>query len=130
MKIHGLIAFLLLPVIAAASPLTGCYSTDITGLEGGFALQPAANGDFTLDAGRGKDLVSLPMKTATAAELRLVSENFHLALSEGVSMKWPPGTPNQRPVGVYRGRDGSGKDVVMGYFFFGAGVLVKKGCPP
>ena len=49
-------------------------------------------------------------------------------ISEGLSVKWPPDAPNQKPVGLYKGRNRDGKDVVFAYFFFDAGLATRIPC--
>ena len=60
----------------------------------------------------------LPMRRATSAELRQVTEKMHFDASDGVVLEVPKGTPNMPalPIGLYKGRD-EYRDTA--YFFFG-----------
>lgn len=110
-----------------ASSLLGCYASDISGFENGFQIKRAGS-ELVLEAGSGKDHLSLPMKTATSEELDNVGKAFHIKLIDGVSAQWTPGTPNQKPVGVYKGRDPGGKEVLFAFFFLANGLVTKSPC--
>lgn len=111
-----------------SSSLVGCYASTMKGFEDGFQIKRTADGGFVLEAGNGKDKQSLPMKAASTDELLDMGKALHSRLSEGISMKWEKGTPNQRPVGVYKGRDTSGKEAIFGFFFFDSGWVTATPC--
>jgi hypothetical protein len=111
-----------------ASSLLGCYASDISGFENGFQIKRAGGDEFVLEAASGRDKQSLPMKSATAEELSDVAKAFHLKLSEGISVKWENGTPNQKPVGIYKGQDAGGKEVVLAFFFMENGLVTAAPC--
>jgi Domain of unknown function (DUF4124) len=111
-----------------ANSLPGCYVVDLPGFENGFEIKRTANDSFKLDTASGKDKQSLPMKSATPEELREVGAAFHLNLREGVSVKWDKGTPNQKPIGVYKGQDERGKEVVFAFLFLANGLATKAQC--
>jgi hypothetical protein len=96
-----------------ANSLPGCYVADLPGFENGFEIKRTANDEFKVDTTSGKDKQSLPMKSATPEELRDVGKAFHLNLREAVSMKWDKGTPNQKPIGVYKGETKEGKTLCL-----------------
>ena len=114
--------------------MAGCYVIDFAGWESGrhpelMAVVAAGNGTYTLESGSGKEKVRIPMKRATPDELLAVGQGFHVRLKDGVSMKWDQGTPNQKPVGIYKGVDDSGKDILFGFFFLSNGLATKVVCP-
>jgi len=113
---------------AADNSLPGCYVADISGFENGFQVKRAGSAGFTLETSSGKDKQSLPMKVATPEELHDVGAAFHMKLREGVSLKWNKGTPNQKPVGLYKGQDATGKEVVLAYFFLANGLATATQC--
>jgi hypothetical protein len=76
------------------------------------------NSPFELVFAEGKNPQALPLKLATPQELQQITSAFGIDVSEGLSIKWPPDTPNQRPVGLYRGLDRAGKEVIVAFFFF------------
>ncbi|HMB55908.1 MAG TPA: DUF4124 domain-containing protein [Arenimonas sp.] len=115
------------------NPLVGCYVADFPGYESAgssehFEIRAVTSSDYELRFQEGKNTRSLPMKSATPDELREVSRGFHVQLSDGVNMKWPKDTPNQKPTGVYRGRDKDGKPVILAFFFLSNGLARKVGC--
>ena len=113
---------------AAASSMLGCYVADMPGFENGFQVKRTGNDSFTLETSSGKDKLNLPMKTSTPQELRDIGSTFHLTLREGVSMKWDKDTPNQKPIGLYKGKDAAGKDMVFAFFFLANGPAIATQC--
>ena len=89
----------------ARSSLVGCYVTPMKGMEEGIVVRRGTNSPYELVFTEGKKSQALPLKLATPQELQQISSAFGVDVGEGLSMKWPPDTPNQRPVGLYRGRD-------------------------
>jgi hypothetical protein len=112
----------------ARSSLVGCYATPMKGMEEGIVVRRGTNSPFELVFSEDKKSQVLPLKLATTAELQQISSAFGVDASEGLSMKWPSDTPNQKPIGLYRGRDRSGKDVILAYFFFDSGYASKAPC--
>jgi hypothetical protein len=112
----------------ARSSLVGCFVTPLKGMEEGIVVRRATSSPYELVASEGKNSQALPLKSATLQEMQQISSAFGIDVSEGLSMKWPPDTPNQRPVGLYRGRDREGKDVVLAYFFFDSGYATRSQC--
>jgi hypothetical protein len=110
------------------SSMVGCYATPIKGMEEGVVVRRAANSPYELVFTEGKNSQVLPMKPATIQEMQQISGAFGVNVTEGLSMKWPADTPNQRPVGLYQGRDREGKEVVLAYFFFDSGFATKSPC--
>ncbi len=111
-----------------ASALVGCYVANISGLENGFEVKRTDGADYKLEVTNGKDRTAIPLKAATPQEVQEVGAGFHLNLLEGLSVKWEAGTPNQKPVGLYRGGDQNGKEVYLAYFFFGNGLATRTQC--
>ena len=111
---------------STTSSMTGCYVVDMPGFENGFQVKRTGSEEFVLET--PKDKQSLAMKTATPEELHDVSAAFHLRLREGVSLKWNKGTPNQKPIGVYKGQDAGGKEIVFAYFFMANGLATAAPC--
>ena len=116
------------PPPGRVSALAGCYVAEVPGLKDGFEVKWAANNTYKLDVTGGSDRQSLVMKAATAEEMKEVGKALGLFLTDGVSMDWEKDAPNQKPVGVYKGMDGSGKEIVVAYFFMGAGLATKAPC--
>jgi len=112
----------------ARSSLVGCFVAPMKGMEEGFVVRRATKSPYELMVTEGKNSVALPLKLATPQEMQQISTGFGIDVSEGLSMKWPPDTPNQRPVGLYRGRDRRGKEVVLAYFFFDSGYATRSPC--
>ena len=112
----------------ARSSLVGCYVAPMSGMEEGFVIRRATKSPYELMVTEGNKSAALPLKPATLQEMQQISTGFGIDVSEGLSMKWPPDTPNQRPVGLYRGRDRTGKEVVLAYFFFDSGYATKSPC--
>jgi hypothetical protein len=112
----------------ASSALVGCYSVPIKTMEEGFEIRRAADASYSMVFTEGKNSTALPMKLATPQEIQQISSAFGVAVTEGISMKVPADTPNQRPVGLYKGRDPKGKEVLVAYFFFDAGTASKRPC--
>jgi hypothetical protein len=108
--------------------LVGCYTTPMKGMEEGIVVRRGTNSPYELVFTEGKKSQALALKPATTQELQQISSAFGVDASEGLSVKWPPDTPNQKPVGLYRGRDRSGKEVVLAYFFFDSGFATKTPC--
>ena len=112
----------------AKSSLVGCYVTPMKGMEEGIVVRRGTNSPYELVFTEGKKSQALALKPATTQELQQISSAFGVDVGEGLSMKWSPDTPNQRPVGLYRGRDRAGKEVVLAYFFFDSGYATKIPC--
>lgn len=114
-----------------AGSMVGCYVAKFSAFDGGgsgrserFEIRATAPSEFELRM-QGE---TLPMKTATPEELRDLSKGFQVRLLDGVSMKWPAGTPDQKPVGVYRGRDKDGKELILAFFFLSNGPATRVAC--
>jgi len=71
---------------------------------------------------------SLPMKMATPEEIEAVGNAFRLILTDGVSVDWRPGTPNAKPIGLYKGKDTAGKEIHFAYLFLANGPASKRPC--
>jgi hypothetical protein len=112
----------------ARSSLVGCYTTPMTGLKEGFAIRLGTSSPYELFFKEGKNSQGIPLKTATRQEMQRISAAFGIEVTEGLSMIFPPDTPNQKPVGLFKGRDAAGKDLVLAYFFFDAGIATKTTC--
>jgi hypothetical protein len=117
----------------AESSLIGCYEADFYAESGTqtarYKLISVGNGEFKLNSIGSADTTSIPMKKATPEELKVVREGFHIDVMEGVSMKWEKGTPNQKPVGIYKSIDEKGKTVYLAFFFLANGMAKKTTCP-
>lgn len=112
----------------ARSSMIGCYVTPMKGMEEGIVVRRGSSAPYELLVTEGKNSQALPLKLATLQEMQQISSAFGVDVTEGLSMKWPPDTPNQRPVGLYRGRDRAGKEVVLAYFFFDSGYATQSRC--
>jgi hypothetical protein len=112
----------------ARSSLVGCYVTPLKGMEEGIVIRRGASSPYELVSMEGKNSQALPLKLATLQEMQQISSAFGVDVTEGLSIKWPADTPNQRPVGLYRGRDRAGKEVVLAYFFFDNGYATRSQC--
>lgn len=110
------------------SSLLGCYVTPIKGLEEGVLVRRGSKSPYEMVVSEGKDVAALPMKVATTEERLEIGTAFGITVDEGVSMQWTPGTPNQKPVGIYKGRDKAGKEVLLAYLFFNSGFVSKSVC--
>jgi hypothetical protein len=78
----------------ARSTLIGCYVTLIKGMEGGIVVRRGMASPHELVFTEGKNSQALPLKPATPQEMQQISSAFGVDVSEGLSMKWPPDTPN------------------------------------
>jgi hypothetical protein len=111
--------------------MIGCYIAKFDGFESGsngtserFEIRaPASSGSELLFQGG-----TLPLKRATLDELKEVSKSFHVHLRDGFSVKWPQGTPNQKPIGVYEGRGEDGKNLILAFFFMSNGLATRVSC--
>jgi hypothetical protein len=112
----------------ARNSLVGCYVAPMTGMEEGIVVRRATGSPYELVFAEGKNSQALPLKPAAPQEMQQISSAFGVDVTEGLSMKWAPDTPNQRPVGLYRGRDRAGKEVVLAYFLFDSGYATKSRC--
>lgn len=108
--------------------MVGCYATPMKGMEEGIEVRRTTNSPYELVFKEGKNSQVLPMKPATIQEMQQVSGAFGVNVTEGLSIKWPADTPNQRPVGLYNARDRAGKDIVLAYFFFDSGLATRSQC--
>jgi Domain of unknown function (DUF4124) len=122
-----------LPIGPAESAMAGCYEVDFYAEAGTqterYQLKGIGNDEFKLDSVGGKEKTSLSMKKATSEEMKSVGASFHLDIKEGVSMKWEKGTPNQKPVGLYKGVDAEKKNVILVFFFLSNGLGRIVPCP-
>ena len=116
------------PPPSRTSSLGGCYVAEVQGLKDGFEIKWERNNAYRLNVTGGADRQTLAMKAATADEMKEVGKALGLILTDGVSVNWEEDSPNQKPVGVYKGMDGSGKEIVIAYFFLGAGLATKSPC--
>jgi len=112
----------------ARSSLVGCYVAPIRGMEEGFVIRRTTSSPYELVVTEGKNSQALPLKLASRPEMQQISSAFGVDVTEGLSMQWPPDTPNQRPVGLYKGRDRAGREVVLAYFFFDSGFATRSQC--
>lgn len=112
----------------------GCYQIGDSVSAGKAAnrlkVKANGNGEFSLsgidEKPTGKEI---PLKTATPEEIGRVSEAFNLSITNGISMKWIEGTPNQKPIGFYRGTDGQGRAFMFAFFFMENGMAKRIACP-
>ena len=117
------------------SSMTGCYSIDFPGWESGtnnekFRVTSIGNGEYKMDdIGKKSSNMSIPMKNATPEELKVVGDAFKFSANEGISMKWNKDTPNQKPIGFYRGTDIQGQAIVFAFFFLSNGIAKEILCP-
>jgi hypothetical protein len=116
------------------NPMLGCYVARFpawesagTGHSETFEILAITGSEYRLQFREEKNKQSIPMKRATPEELRAVSEGFNAHFSDGISMKWPQGTPNQKPVGVYKGK-ADGKSVIFAFFFMSNGLAERTEC--
>ncbi|MEO8674220.1 MAG: hypothetical protein ABI569_01495 [Casimicrobiaceae bacterium] len=116
------------PRPSRASTLPGCYVAEVSGLKDGFEIKWEKNNAYRLNVTGGADRQTLAMKAATPEEMKEVGKALGLFLTDGVSVNWEDDSPNQKPIGVYKGMDGNGKEIVIAYFFLGAGLATKGPC--
>lgn len=115
--------------------MAGCYSIDFKKWEIGtknerFRVTSIGNGEYTMDGiGKKPSGSSIPMKTATADELREVGDAFKFSAKDGISIKWNKDTPNQKPIGFYRGTDSQGQAIILAFFFLENGLAKEIPCP-
>jgi hypothetical protein len=112
------------PAPPPGSPIQpGCYQVDYAGWESGRQLfivkiDAAADGKLRMTEPGDASKSSLPMRRASADELRSTGRLLGFAADSGLVMEVPAGTPNQPalPIGLYRGRNPY-RDA--SYFFYG-----------
>lgn len=114
--------------------MLGCYEVLFPGWESGshtvkYSIKNVDRGKFELIDLNSKGKTTLPMKQATSEEITLLSKGLHLDINEGVSVVWNQGTPNQKPIGMYKGKDNKGNEIYFAYFFFSNGLAKKVACP-
>jgi hypothetical protein len=114
-----------------ASSMIGCYVAKFAAFDSG-SNGSSEQFEIRASASSGSELLfqggTVPLKRATPDELREVSKGFHVHLSDGFSAKWPQGTPNQKPVGVYQGRGEDGKELILAFFFMSNGLATRVSC--
>lgn len=115
-----------------SSAWIGCYVATFPGESTSsterFEIRAAANAEFEIVFKGSRAKQSLPMKRASTGELAELSKGFHARFTDGLGMKWPPGTPNQKPIGIYNLRTGDGKPMTVAYFFVANGAAEKVDC--
>jgi hypothetical protein len=111
--------------------MIGCYVAKFPAFESSssgssepFEVRASASSGYELQFQGG----TVPLKRATPDELREVSKGFHVHLSDGFSVRWPQGTPNQKPVGVYEGHGEDGKTLILAFFFMSNGLATRVSC--
>lgn len=109
--------------------LLGCYTVDLPGFDGMFEVKRSGAGDLRLEFGEPGRRSQLPLKVATNAEVKLVADSFRQRLAEGVSVRWDENSRDQRPIGLYKGTDRDGQEVLFAHFVYGNGPARRMACP-
>jgi len=110
-------------VVQATDNMAGCYEINSPGWESGrqiytINLSAIAPGKFVLwQSGPDPD-TKVPMRRASAAELRDATHFLGFTATDAIVMEVPAGMPNQPaiPIGLYKGLD-EHRDLT--WFFFG-----------
>ena len=110
-------------VVQASDKMAGCYEVDSPGWESGrqFAtinLTATAPGKFVLWQPGPDPNTKVPMRRASATELRDATRLLQFTVTDAIVMEVPAGMPNQPaiPIGLYKGLD-EHRDPT--WFFFG-----------
>ena len=110
-------------VVQATDKMAGCYEIDSPGWESGrqiytINLSATAPGKFVLWQSGPDPNTKVPMRRASAAELRDATHFLGFAVTDAIVMEVPAGMPNQPaiPIGLYKGLD-EHRDLT--WFFFG-----------
>jgi hypothetical protein len=119
---------------SSANEFVGCFAMDTgspwtNGEQHNLAEIRAVNGGYalTIDGEPSRD--PLMLNHATPEALAAVSEAFHVQATDGVTMVWRPGTPNTKPIGIYKVKDRTGHEGYFVFLFVANGLAHKQACP-
>lgn len=110
------------------STLPGCYWAGNTGKRALIRVQRVAENIYRLDTDKTTATQGpVMLHTAEWQDIKAVSKGFGMELDDGITATDNKFT-NANPVGIYRGRDASGKPVVLAYLLFFNGNLEPAPC--
>ncbi|MDG2538501.1 DUF4124 domain-containing protein [Dyella jiangningensis] len=119
---------------SSANEFVGCFAMDTgspwtNGEQHNLAEIRAVNGGYALMIDGEPSRDPLMLKRATPGALSAVGEAFHLQATDGVTMVWRPGTPNTKPIGIYKVKDRTGHEGYFVFLFVANGLAHKQACP-
>jgi len=124
-----------LKIGTATSQWAGCYDIDFPGFDSAtphsierWRVSQRGSDDFDVVSLAAPAPAVLHMKNASTDEIKAVGNAFGLRILDGISIKWDKGAPNQKPVGLYRSREGAGPSMVFAYFFLANGRAKLSAC--
>jgi hypothetical protein len=117
--------------------IEGCFVVETPGWESGRQTElmrfGGSAGHYTMSSAvpSGPQSAVVPMRRATAAELRDAARLLKLEVTDAMVWVVPPGTPNQPalPIGLYKGRDAYRDVSYFFYGFFSSGPAKPVPCP-
>ena len=119
---------------ASANDFVGCFAMDTASPwtssgQHNLAQIQAVNGGYALRIdGEPRD-AGIMLRRATPDVLRIIGESFHLQAEDGVTMIWPPGARDTKPVGIYKVKDRSGQEGYFVFLFVANGLAHRQACP-
>lgn len=118
---------------ASANEFVGCFALDTASPwtnseQHNVAEIHSVNGGYTLTMNGESASDPLLFRRATPDALSAVSDAFHLQATDGISMVWRPGTPNTKPIGIYKVKDRSGREGYFVFLFVANGSAHKQAC--
>ena len=110
------------------SGLTGCYLTGMGQGKAQIRISRISEDTYELDLRKSLSRTPfLVLRTADGQDLKTVSAGFGMQLEDGISAP-EAANFNTNPVGVYRGRDATGKRITLAYLLFYNGNLEPVAC--
>lgn len=110
------------------SSLPGCYLAGYNQQKAPIRISRVSEDVYEVDLSKSVSRTPfLLLRTADGQDLKTVGAGFGVPLEEGISLA-DSANFNANPVGIYRGRDASGRRITLAYLLFYNGNLEPTPC--